>query len=514
MIRPCAPSRWPLRPAALLLPALLLGAAPLILRAARADAGSTTAVGTLARVAGAEVQAELRDEYVQGVAMLVPVVLSNSGEQALTVPDLSARPWLVRFDLVQAGGGVLRRYTTPPDPDPGRTVQLPRRGQRRTLLEIPGAAGTAVGDYQLVVSVLDGAQPIEVARRSIRVVAARPVAGDLGPSALSGSRAALPALWVHQARQGADLYLHLAAQEAPARPTEQRFLLHLDKVVQPWLAAARAADAGNPTVVWATDSRGLRVVTLDPTGSLLSDLSVAAPWPRVELAGRPASIVGGTVVVPLWVPAPAGTGGELRVASIDARGRPGFPRLASFPVRPEAVQTTVDAAGAAHFLVQHRDGLDLYTARGSAVQGTEALPLPGRRLLPSSAEEPLVQARFAVLSSTEELAGGLSVLAMRRVPTGFAGRWLDLQGATLLDLPVVPAPAEAELVDTLANGQAAPGLLLRQGGKTTWVEGSSRQTLPATAGSIGLARDLAGAAWLRQLGGSQALEVRRLSAAP
>ncbi len=488
-----------------LAPTLLLAllglahAAPVAAQPA-ADPASASSAGAFP---GVDVSVELRDEYVQGVPFLVAIGLRNTTGKTAIVPDLAARPWLVRFDLVLPDGRSVRRATTPPESDSGRTASIPPAGQRRTLLEIPGAASTPVGPYRLDVQLLDGETPSLLASGSIRVAAPKPVGGDLGVEGLAGSNAGLQALWVHQAAQGYDIYLHQASTADPRAVEDQRFLLHVDKRVEPMLAASRAADARSPALAWAESKRTLRVVRVDTTGAVMADQRVELPWPEAEVVGRPALLTGGTVLLPLWVPAPSGNAGELRLVSIDSRGRPGFPRLASYASRPDLVRTTVSPEGAGLFLVGHRDGLDLYTQRAAAMQGPDALPVPGRRLQAAGDDGAIVHASFELLPDTDSVPGGLAVLVLQQKPTGLGGRWLDLQGNKRLTLPITDQLPAGQLAAVAPAGAGSPGLLFRSGNSGVYVEGPARQTVTGLGSAVSLVRDAQGTPVLRQLGTAQ-----------
>ncbi len=458
------------------------------------------AEAALPGLAGVGIQAELRAEYVRGVPMLVPIVVSNQSDQTVRAPDLAERPWLLRFEFVLPDGRKLRYATTPPDSDGGRMVTLPVRGQRRTLVEIPGAAGIAAGSYELAVQLVDGEVATDIARQAVTVADPQLVAGDLGPGALAGTKAGLQAAWLHRAAAGFDLYLHRASVEHPAAVLEQRWLAHVDVEVAPWLAAARAVDAASPALVWREGDHDLRVLRVDPAGSVLLDQRVAMPWPHIAVAGRPAW-AGGAVHVPVWVPAPAGRGGELRCASIDSRGRPVLALLARLPARPDAVESAVTSGGSVLFMVWQGAGLDLYSLPpGGGSAGSTALP--GRRLWTSGDGGELVHASFQTLPDTDALPGGLSVLVLLDTDAGLGGRWLDLQGNERLTLPLTTQLPEGELSAVLGGGPGYPALLYRSAGQLSFVQGPARQVLPRGSGPLALVRDADGQTVLRQLGRS------------
>lgn len=480
-----------------------------------APAAAPAAVPGAVQIDGASVSADLRGEYLVGQQAVVPISVANLGEAPLSFPDLAARPWLVRFELTMPEGGLVRRSTAPPEQDSGRTVQIPIRGQRRTLLEIPGIEGTRPGSYPLAVQLVQGDQVTEIARQTVRFATPHPVAGDLGPSGLTGSKVGLQAVWVHQAAQGFDLYLLQASSEDPTQVTGARFLAHLDQAVEPMLAAARTAEATAPFVVWRQGERTLRILRIDNTGVVTTDRSVDAPWPHVSLIGRPGVAVGGVLGVPLWVPDPKGLAGELRVATIGPGNHIGFARISRFAGRPDQVETTVDASGAVQLLVRHAAGLDLYTLRGSSVAAASvALPLPGRRLAAAQDGLTLLSARFGVLPPSGDRPGGLAIFTLGRTSEGLQGRWLDLRGNAVAELAAVASPAAGELVEVVPNGDAAPGLLTRAGHSLTWTEGTARQALGSLEGTVDVVRDSQGRAVLRRFVAGGPVRAERLQPKP
>ena len=59
----------------------------------------------IADTPAASLSVSLSQEVLAGQAIPVELSISNQMSVAIDLPDLSARPWLVKFDLVGAGGG-------------------------------------------------------------------------------------------------------------------------------------------------------------------------------------------------------------------------------------------------------------------------------------------------------------------------------------------------------------------------------------------------------------------------
>ena len=503
-----------LRPAGLRLSGLLLAASLALMAAPLVPLlGSLPALADDAEVLvdGARIDAELRSEYLVGEQVRVPITVANPGAAPVRFADLSARPWLVRFEFTGADGTKLRRSTAAPAQDDGRTVQIPVRGQRRTLLEAPGAEATAPGEYQLAVQLVRGDQVTDIRRQTVRFSTPKVAAVDLGPDAIAGSKVGVQSAWVHRATQGADLYLHQARGDDPTAGGASRHLAHLDAVVQPWLAAARAADAQSPVVAWAAGPRSLRVLQVDQTGVVATDRTVGLPWPAAEIAGRPGLAAGGVVGVPLWIADPDGQGGELRVATLGPGDKLGFAAVSRFDQRPASLRTMVDASGAVQLLISHAGGLDLYTLRGSTAVGAEALPLAGRRLVAAQAGSSILSARFGVVPQSDAHAGGVAVFAVVQDATGVAGQWLDLRGNRIAATAPVALPAGATVAGAHVTPAGNLALLLRNGAALSWMDGARRLPLGNVSDPVDVITDAQGRAVLRASSGVAPVTTRSLA---
>lgn len=458
-----------------------------------------TAVPVASQAAGWT--AVLRAEYIAGERILVPLLVRNDGAQPTTVPDLERRPWLVDFAF-DAGKGELehRRTKAPPD-DPGHMLTVGPRGQRQTLLEVPTSGGLKAGRYEMLVSLLDGTtgEPSKITSSEVRIAPAKPVSADLKQSVGGADRSQLQAVWVHGATEGFDLYLHVADARRPDREQGSHFLAHLTGKVSPRLSHARGADVGNRHIVWMEGERDLGYVQLQGIQLRDAPKRMTLPWPKARLVASPMTDGAGALHVPVWIPAPNGKGGELRVVSFGDRGQPSFRRVSRYDTQPSTVVALVDDSGIGHVAVGMVGGLDLYTLR--ATSGHDSLPVPGRRLLRTGDGVEVVAAEFGVHPGDATSAGGLGVLAMLDTPEGLVPRWMGLQGAELRTLDPILAP-EGNMVlrAVLPRGYDPPGLLFSDGDdRAIFVEGPrvAEAKVPLT-GDWGVARASDGQAWLRR----------------
>ena len=473
--------------------------------------GSAAGAAASSAAAAAGLQAwvpRLRAEYLSGEAILVPFEAHNPGATELQVPDLAVRPWLVTFALQAAGGQVQRRSTTAPAVDPGGSVRLAPRGRRLALLEVPGTAGLKPGRYSLVVTAQGPTGPVELGRQELTVAAPRPVSGTLpDPSA---ARSVLSTVWLHAAAQGFDLYLHEAQARSPLRPLSHAHLVHLDQRIEPSLSATRGSDANNRHIVWMDGPR--RLVALQVRGRDTPDAprALTLPWPRAELIGRPATDGIGRLHVPLWVPAPSGAGGELRVLSLGSRAEPHFRRVAALDAQP-AVQVMVTDDGAVQLLVQMLSGVDLFTIGAEEV--SPDLPAAGRKIWRPVAGERALAARFAPRAAAEGVRAGLGLCVLTATETAVQPRWFSLRGATLPAGEVLPRPAGAALAELLPAPDGSVAAIWRTQAGLSLQWGSTLQSVPADLGrawTLGWAED--GALLARGLSDGGPLRITPLAA--
>lgn len=488
-------------------PLLLLG-----LAAAAPEAGDAAAADPLvvrSSTSGAELEVDLRREYIAGQKVLVQLELRNTGSSPVAVPDLSARPWLVSFRLVSPSGQRQERRTKPPASDTGKTVQIAPRGTRLTLLEIPSGAALAAGEYQLGLAVDLGGEVLEVAEQPVRIVPASPVRGQLDAGASETVRDVAQALWQHQGTEGVQVYLHEAPASAPDTTLANWYLTSLPAAAELHLAAARPSQAWDRHLVWAESERRYAFARLGAQ-ELRGEISaVDAPWPASRILGRPATSASGDLHVPVWIPAPKGTRGELRILSIGSRGTPAFQRAALLSAPPVSVETTVSDDGTAHFLVVTASEADLYSVSAAPAEQGASLPVPARRVLNVAEGQQLLGAAFSVLPESEGYAGGLAVLALVSTPEGPTPTWLSTRGTVIRKLAPLP-PLQGELLEVFPRAYEAPGLVVRGAdGTARYLQGSTSAALGTLPESWALVPDDQGRPVLRTLGSPVA--ARRLT---
>ena len=486
-----------------LLSLLLLAAAP------------ATAQQPAAAAAAPTLRSDLRAEYLAGEALLVRLEARNDTAQTVTMPDLSVRHDLVRFEMKFPSGQTQNRNSRVDEPTP-KQWSIPPRGAKEVLLELPAGSTLRPGEYQVAIHIkLAEGDERTLPPQTLRLAAAAPVSADLAASAQPSERTSDLIPWVHKGTDGYDLYLFRADNE---RPTVQQALDHLARLpaaITPTLTASRAGDPSGRLIVWQESDRRLRYAALEghrldgPPGT------VDAPWPKIELAAQGATATSGTLYQPLWIPAPRGDAGELRMATVSRRGSAAYRRIGRYDKRPELIQTFVDDAGSIYTLVSHGGDVDLFTVRGdtdAAEAAAENLPLGGRRLQAAKTGVPITAARFAALGEVGAFAGGPAIFVLERPAPGvLAPRWYSLGGKPLdITPPRIGLPDAARLIDVSAAADGTVGALMRlQSGELRYVQGDRYQRITGLSGEMALDRSRDGQPLVRALGAP--LLIRALS---
>ena len=402
--------------------------------------------------ASLELTVDLREEYLAGELIELRLDFFNPGEdEALSVPDYAARPWLISFEVENAEGRVRRAYATPPETDPGGEWSLAARARRQVRMGVPTSSALPPGAYQLSLSAAQPGEVLNVGPHAIRLALARPVRGTLNRDVLSGSQE-FQTLWLHRARSGYDLYLGTSRADGVGRPRNS-FLWHLDAPVDPVLTHSRPQDVGNRFLYWQSDERTVAYLRLAGDSTRGSLRRFQSPYPVVEIVGRGSTDAEGRLNIPLWIPAPSGASGELRVAMLGTREEIRFRRVAPLPNPPDWLETGVDSSGTLRLLLATEAGLDLYTV----VMGSE-LPEMGKRLSPRSEGRPIA-ARFGLLPASGEHPGGLAVFSLSRRRAGVVARWHTLGGDLLQEQSLFPLDPTWTILDVIPREFGRPALL-------------------------------------------------------
>ncbi|MEC7241956.1 MAG: hypothetical protein VXW32_12055 [Myxococcota bacterium] len=409
---------------------LLFVCSPSFAQEASSEASAQPLGSERSPVSSLEIHTDLHEEYLLGETMLVRIeVVNTHSSEGVQFPDLSARPWLVRFRVTDSEGKTQTRYNVAPEQEEQRTWKIPPRSRREVVLEIPSSSTFKQGQHTLQIEINGGPSARVLPVHSFTLSRSKPVGGEVGHDALAVARGGHQVLWTHDAQSGADLYLHHASGEAPSRTLGNYHLLHLEEPVEPVLALSSPQQVWDRHVYWMTSDRSLQFARLRGQAFRSSPRTLNFPYPRVELVGRGSTDGDGGLHIPFWIHAPNQNGGELRVASIDSRGRPRFRSVIRSASRPEWIRTGVDSTGGLRIMMGTQGELDLYT-----LDSTSDLPAAGVRVLP--AEKGVVHAEIGFLPETESSPGGMALGIVTRGPSiegvqSHEVRWVSTKGTEL-----------------------------------------------------------------------------------
>lgn len=449
-----------------------------------------------AKLGAFEVTADLRDEYLQGQPILVHLDVSNVGKETRTFPDLVNRPWLVKFDL-DRGGKLESRYTTPPATDPDKTWRLSPGNERDVLLEIPSSGVLTAGTYALTVRVAGPEGEISIGPRSFTLAPPKPIAGDAPFQPGTPNRFGYMTVWTHDGKEDG-LYLHVANAD-DLRRTDANYALALAATDAPHLSVALPTQAWSRHVFWQADDRTIAVQGLVGPGKPGPVTKATMPWPKARIAGGGVTAPDGSLHVPVWVPSPKGTSGDLKIMNVREGRNPSYRAVAPFPVAPDSVTGTVDTAGNLRFLVRQGATVDLYVTDGAA---TGDLPAKGLRIATPEKHAPVL-ARFAERAGAEK--GGLSLLLVDRVPgevPAVGARWHTLAGEKVGEIGPFPLPVDFTVLDAVPVGPKSLALLLADGQGKRHVSVDGAKPAPVPGISVGLVQDKLGGTWVDTLGGT------------
>ncbi len=383
---------------------------------------------------GLTLSANLRDEYLAGLPILVELRAGNVGTAPVTTPDLNQRPHLVHFLLTSPAGKKTERYSTPPAFDTGGDWTIAPRNERAVLLEVPSSAALEPGNWRLEVLVGDGATAVRLPEVKLLISPPRPVAGDLlwEPTIERNSGALVP--WVHRAAKGWDVYLNQYAAAKPDSLLVHHRLFRSSTAIVPQMALTQANTARSRWLYWQGSAGELRTIRLEGGRVTGTVRSLGIPWASAVPLARGISDETGGLTLPFWVPAPKGTGGAVRMLTMSERGQVSYQVVADFPARPPIAETAIDAAGRAVLVLGHERGLDVYR---SDPKREARLPVEGARAWKAGDGWTTAAVAFDALPAQDGRPGGLSVVAAQllpgvdKVPAQYRTLYIDLAGKLL-----------------------------------------------------------------------------------
>ena len=292
-----------------------------------------------------KVQMRVGDRSVTGQSIELTVRITNPDSDAVAIPDLSNRPWLIQFQTVDTLGTKRTLHSTPPAIDPGTTHKIAPGQMRETRFEVPTSATWPPGTAEI--SLLF--QGKTIGKRSVTLIALPSKAEADNAQPVDQTRGKSPHLWGIHRGDLTDLYL--------GHGSRIEYLNSVPNRVQPQLSVSRVEQHIGRWITWIDETDGaLWAVQKDAHGLQGSPVSVGLPWPGSTPCGRSATDHAGRLVVPICVPSPNGENSQLVIAVYSNHASVQFRKVA--PFKPTFVLTNVDSSGSVEFVLIRPTAVD------------------------------------------------------------------------------------------------------------------------------------------------------------
>ena|GEM_PF-5492465 len=455
---------------------------------------------------GLQVTAELSPELLAGHKISIAFFVRNVTQKSLSFPDLSARPHLVRFLLTDANGKRQERFNTPPTQETTDRWTIPPRSQRKVQLLLPSGGALNAGDYELTIELEDdigsttvlGPSPLKLKLPEPLLVDGPVHAADLG-----SPRGSL--IWLQNASDGADIYLQTGLRAGRAQANRNWHLLHLDERQDVRLTQARTADAKTRHLYWQS---GKDLVYAKLQGRELEEQKtrrIGIPYPEWKIVGRGVTSGSGRLLIPIWIAAPKGRMGEIRVVVVDDRKGARFHRFVDKHREPIFSHTGVDASGAMRMLVVTDGGLNQWILRAEELP---EIPGSGSRIVKAASG-----VKGAVYESLPDLDAdkkGKGIFTWSLKQGIVEGRWLTLGGTVVHKLPTRPLPAGWTLESAFPHADTLRFTAKDPEGNLHLISEKAPRTIPALRSGESIRLTASGDAYLIQTQKKQGVVIRPL----
>ena len=290
-------------------------------------------------MADAEVSASVHGRAVRGQSIRVMIQVSNPTTEPLSFPDLTNRPWLVRFETVDPEGTRRTLFSTPPDVDTKQRWTLAPNGRRRAHFDVPTSSTWSLGSASLRVSVED----TSLDRVRVEVVDLKPHHVDEGGKPVDQATGTGASLLSVPVNSSTELWLSQGGRT--------HYLATVAGAINAELSVSRIEQAIGRWITW-TDNTGQvwAMRTQD------EPFPLRLPWPAVRTCGRAATNASAQLILPLCIQSPRGDFDQLIAAVVDGPGSPKTRHVSRF--EPVAHLTNVNAGGHVDWILVRPEALD------------------------------------------------------------------------------------------------------------------------------------------------------------
>lgn len=299
---------------------------------------------TLTAFADASVSVSLHDQWISGNRLNLSIRYENSGTEPVTVPDLANRPWLVEFHTVDPNGTKSTIHSTPPERDPGGTIQLNSGERRITRFEVPTSEmwpnGTATVRLNINGYTTEN-HSIQMLDPSLNIEAQAAEPADK----TAGERTVLMTV---TSPNRTDLFIKT--------PNGFHFLERIAGKAKAQLSVARTEQRIGRWITWTDGNNELWAAQHGAHGFTDTPRRIPLPWPGASTCGPPATANTGHLVTPVCVRSPTGKVVKTVAAIVPARGNMQFRTISQYGA--DAILTNVDSSGGVEFILVRDNAID------------------------------------------------------------------------------------------------------------------------------------------------------------
>ena len=298
--------------------------------------------------ADTEVSASVHSRAVRGQSVRIMIEVRNPTSEPLSFPDLTNRPWLVRFETVDPDGIRRTLFSTPPDVDTEQRWMLAPNGRRRAQFEVPTSNTWSLGSASISVSVVD----TSLERIRVNIVDLEPHHVDHGGRPVDQTNRAGASLLSVPIGSSTELWL--------SQGDRTNHLVTIPGVINAELSVSRIEQAIGRWITWTDDAGQVWAMRAQD-----EPFPLRLPWPAVKTCGRAATDASAQLILPLCVQSPRGDFDQLIAAVINGPGSPKTRHVSRF--KPREHLTNVNSGGHVDWILVRPEALDhvqiLHTSR-------------------------------------------------------------------------------------------------------------------------------------------------------
>ena len=242
--------------------------------------------------ADAEVLMKAHHRSVVGNSIQVKIVVSNAGTETVEFPDLSNRPWRVRFNTTDPKGQRRQLFATPPAEDNGPLWSIAPGERREALFDVPTSGSWGPGRATVAVEVNEAA----IGSQVFEIFDFNPNHIDEGAGPIDQVTGPMATLYAVHQKKSTEIWIRRAGRVD--------FLAEVSGHIQPELSIARADRHIGRWITWADAQGGLWGLQAELREAREEPIRIRLPWPTARSCGRAGTDAKARLVMPVCITGP------------------------------------------------------------------------------------------------------------------------------------------------------------------------------------------------------------------